>query len=882
MQNTLYFDKINNIDSLKQEILFLKQKYSKFTIPQDILNFFSLKDESLKNLIWNDWNNDKTTIFQLFKAIDNNERLIKQIIHYTKFFELNEVFERITLSQEEYKKREDEFSDIIKNWWKKEDFKTTKDDEIKIRINIPVSIESFFNNPDKSAFIIQSKTTKQVLSKDDKIRTKEQIDIHTDLVLYDILKLNRTQINLEKAEKEELLIDWNKVKVWKLTSFYRKQVLWAIIKDSRTKRAKNNNNGFNYDNWSDESDIIDLYWIKNNNINNVNEDIKHLAWQYNFFKMIQNSVSDKYIFSHSDLLLINDIVEDLKKWKVVLLTWDTWSGKTELARFLCKKFLKTSYIFVSGNKDIEVSDLTLEKTITSKSPLSLEKNIVSKDITNEDEFLAQEAERVFRNILSQESFKAKVLELAKNNNKTEKDIELIKRELENMELTKKSLITEYHLMGIFLAAENWVPCIIDEMNLMRQEIFMALNDHLTKKIWQTVSLPNALWRIEVKKWFCVILTWNDPEQNSNIARYSKRYNIDEASYNRLRVYAKNYFNQINKTHNQNKLDSIENTYNYLNENELYWVMLMMMFDSKTNLNHAWKYWFEVMKKDFEWNHLNKNNFFSSLKQFAIAISQIQKAYSWETINLAWSFSALPIKDMIKRKVFSMRNLLEVLEAYKNDTLPLDYHIYNEFIKHTVNEKEKYWLLVIFKQFWFFGYLVTDNQESSNDNLHKKRNELLLQKDKLKLKDIENKIIITKQDLYTEYFGAFGVEDEFFQKNNNSIQNITEENDDYEWNILDNIEITQENLEEIFQEILGLIDEVNDESKIDTRTYMLLTAFYNHKLELINSWKIQKINYKKLHHLANENVGIYREFLEEDSSNIDEQQLVKLTLAYPND
>jgi hypothetical protein len=45
--------------------------------------------------------------------------------------------------------------------------------------------------------------------------------------------------------------------------------------------------------------------------------------------------------------------------------------------------------------------------------------------------------------------------------------------------------------------------------------------------------------------------------------------------------------------------------------------------------------------------------------------------------------------MIKRKVFSMRNLIEVLDSYKKDVLPLDYHIYTEFVKHTTNKEELY-------------------------------------------------------------------------------------------------------------------------------------------------------------------------------------------------
>jgi hypothetical protein len=65
------------------------------------------------------------------------------------------------------------------------------------------------------------------------------------------------------------------------------------------------------------------------------------------------------------------------------------------------------------------------------------------------------------------------------------------------------------------------------------------------------------------------LTGNDPEQNSKAKKYqSGRYNFDEATYNRLRVYPKNYLNQINQTHKENKLNE-DDMEDYLNENELY-------------------------------------------------------------------------------------------------------------------------------------------------------------------------------------------------------------------------------------------------------------------------------------------------------------------------
>ncbi len=111
-------------------------------------------------------------------------------------------------------------------------------------------------------------------------------------------------------------------------------------------------------------------------------------------------------------------------------------------------------------------------------------------------------------------------------------------------------------MWIFEAAEAGMPCIIDEVNIIRPEVFMALNDLLQKRPGDNIKTPNGLDNINVKDWFCIILTWNDPDQSTDSEKYKKgRYSFDEATYNRLRVYAKNYLNQAEETHKENRFDN---------------------------------------------------------------------------------------------------------------------------------------------------------------------------------------------------------------------------------------------------------------------------------------------------------------------------------------
>ncbi len=319
-------------------------------------------------------------------------------------------------------------------------------------------------------------------------------------------------------------------------------------------------------------------------------------------------------------------------------------------------------------------------------------------------------------------------------------------------------------MAIYKAAELGRPVIIDEVNLIRPEVFMALNDVLTRRVGHTIQLPNALGSITVKSGFCMIMTGNDPDQNSKKKRYSQgRYTFDEASYNRLRVYAKSYATQNANTFTQNALDG--NTVNederYLIDNELYGMLLQMMLQKDGALMRAGKYGFEIMKRDLDGQSLNRETFFASLKNLAHAISTIQNAYAGDVETLIDPlFKTLSLSTSIKRKVFSMRNLIEVYEAYKTDIRPMEFHLYREFIQHTTNKDEQYALLAIFKEAHFFSDLVTDKVEASLQNV--KTMYQKLSKENLSIHDIENKIIVTKQDVYHEYFGNFEFSDDIFR------------------------------------------------------------------------------------------------------------------------
>lgn len=734
--NWVIFRDISNLDSIKQEKLFLIQKYIDLLFSKDFLERF-----------WYDLNQIKNNnIFDLFNLIDQNEKEFKKIIFI--YFIQNKKF--------------------IFNW---KDF-------------------SFEELKEKSIH----KSKLQIISK--------EFEYYFNDILSDVIKFNNLKNKEENLKQKEIQINWKNIKLENISNHYSKMILHILKRQKNYEKNKWNN----YYDVNISQDTMELFWIEQEDLYEENNDIKNNVWKYDFFKKVFKVAQKWYILTRNDLFLIEDLLKDLQNNKVVLLTWDTWSWKTKLARFLCSEFLETQHVFISWSKWLEDSDFTLEKNIDSLWLFWNEDKIVTWENKNftYDEKLKNEAKRFLDYLKKTQEFISLI----------NQDWAFQKEEIEKIDFMSKNLITEYHLMWIIKAAKLWVPCIIDEVNLIRPEVFMALNDLLTKKIGSKIQLPNALSDVEVKKWFCIILTWNDPDQNLKWWKYkSWRYNFDEASYNRLRVYAKNYFNQTLQTHNENKIDELDKTYEYLFDNELYSVLLMNIFISNNSwdLLKTWKYWFEITKKDFDWEYIDKKLFFDSIKNFAMWISTIQKAFAWD---LLWEIkipelASKSLKDMIKRKVFSMRNLEDVIWAYKKSTLSLDYFIYEEFIKHTTNIEEKFALLTIFKYFWFFWNLVTDNMEKSIDNIERK---IYLERKNvwtLTLDDIEKKFIITKQDMYNEYFWSFDMPDDYFIKYIN-IEEI--QNEAGVWNDIDslwgNIEINPDVIIDWIDDIINSLNNIN--------------------------------------------------------------------------
>lgn len=518
-----------------------------------------------------------------------------------------------------------------------------------------------------------------------------------------------------------------------------------------------------------------------------------------FFHTIQKVFrKHNYVLTFDDIARIKAIRKDIADGKLLFLSGDTGSGKTELAIMIAKMIIKDekekeqtdkkleeknalskmweekygdSPIIVGGNRSTDMSDFTLEKIITSRNYISSQEDDLWKLWFNT-------GKELFNQIVSSAELKGEVewmLEDIKDP-KTKKEA---KQELEKIDMTEYNIFTEHHFKGMFLAMRIGRPVLIDELNAIRPEILIGLNHYFTRKVGERIQLPNGLGSFRIKEWFCIISTGNDKDTNVKKDMYLSRYTIDESLINRMNIYQKGYMKQIEKQfENRRMMDQSEWTKDvveYLQENELFGVLLMLFFEK-------WKSWedifsaysskvgFELIKEYFvkESDKEKRNKFFAEISKFGIFISKSQRAFSWETVTI----EGKDISTKISKKVLSMRQVRNVITAYKKSTYPLFYHLYTEFISDQwgggTNDEMEAFLTLAHDTGLMPAGLRTDKLDYCKENVkkwirtlkqgvnHHEDTKLVGWHDEAVTVNNELldtwSLVLTKQDIYEAYFG----------------------------------------------------------------------------------------------------------------------------------
>ena len=487
-----------------------------------------------------------------------------------------------------------------------------------------------------------------------------------------------------------------------------------------------------------------------------------------------------YVLTFEDIGRLKKILTELNQGRIVFLSGDTGSGKTELALLVAQLYLDSKgiknrkAILIWWSRETDLSDFTLEKVISSENMMSKS----SDDLIRGERNGTTLKEKVLDTIIDKSAIKNEIMSEITQGEKTDEEKEQLKQEIEQLDLDKYHIFTKYHAKGLIKAMHDGVPLIIDEMNAIRPEVLIGLNHYFTRKVGEKITLPNGLGSFEIKEGFCILATGNDKEANTKKDMYEGRYKIDESLINRMSVIEKWYMHQIDEQFSNSNLSEIDeqrDQLEYLNANEIYGVLLMLLLDPKKKkgqrLTTSSKVWFEIMKESLvgKTAQETKSAFFLELKKFAIFIKKLQDAFERKHAVMC---DGVDISNLITKRAFSMRNVREILSDYQEDSKSLYYHIYNKYLSQwNGNDDEYTGVLLALKETGLLPFQVNWSlnlewkaleemkQKLANHFLREKnagQGKLSLlgshnKKTPLTQKLLDSKVILTKQDVYKEYF-----------------------------------------------------------------------------------------------------------------------------------
>ena len=404
-----------------------------------------------------------------------------------------------------------------------------------------------------------------------------------------------------------------------------------------------------------------------------------------------------YVLTFEDIGRLKKILTELNQGRIVFLSGDTGSGKTELALLVAQLYLDSKgiknrkAILIWWSRETDLSDFTLEKVISSENMMTKS----SDDLIRGERNATTLKEKVLDTIIDKSAIKKEIMSEIDQGEKTDEEKEQLKQEIEQLDLDKYHIFTKYHAKGLIKAMHDGVPLIIDEMNAIRPEVLIGLNHYFTRKVGEKITLPNGLGSFEIKEGFCILATGNDKEANTKKEMYEGRYKIDESLINRMSVIEKWYMHQIDEqfsNSNLSEFDEQRDQLEYLNANEIYGVLLMLLLDPKKKkgqrLTTSSKVWFEIMKESLvgKTAQETKSAFFLELKKFAIFIKKLQDAFERKHAVMC---DGIDISNLITKRAFSMRNVREILSDYQEDSKSLFYHIYNKYLSQWNGNDDEY-------------------------------------------------------------------------------------------------------------------------------------------------------------------------------------------------
>ena len=224
--------------------------------------------------------------------------------------------------------------------------------------------------------------------------------------------------------------------------------------------------------------------------------------------------------------------------------------------------------------------------------------------------------------------------------------------------------SDFFLGPIYRAMKEGRPVIIDEVDAIPHDVLISLNHILTRQVGETVAVQqDSGEKIKIKRGFSVLMTGNfSSDADADI--YLARQQMDAAFLSRLEKCRHDYLPQSAE---QNIADASAQE---RADSELFHTLLARCMDRYGNLSVA-------------------EESIGKLWKLSVFAKKSQDIFSGKWADKETGEAGLT-REMVGREVLSLRQLVRVIEAWRQDNMQyeLDHYLFEKFVDQAGQETER--------------------------------------------------------------------------------------------------------------------------------------------------------------------------------------------------